>query len=274
MRWGLVCVVLLAVTAGCNSLGAGGPETATPTVTPAPVPAETATESTTPVVAPGVATTGITDLDRLTDSHVRAARNESWVFHERSRITQSYGNVTVNTTRNQSVRFVDPATYYHSSSTRSIRVGQQLQFLQDYERYADGSVAYETWYSPAESQTVYHRDDSPAVTEEFPGFATDRIGDYLALESATVSRVDVGEREHFLVVGMRSSVPDYGPVDTYRARAVVREDGFVRSLNVTYTVEEEDILIEGSYNFTYTQVGNATVERPDWVATAETRTAP
>jgi hypothetical protein len=266
-------LVVLAVTAGCNALGPDRTGTAAPELTPAPVPTDAATTAApTPGVAPGVETTGIGSLSTLVDAHVAAARNSSWVWTERERITQTTGNVTLNTSSNQTIRFAGPRTYHRKASLMSIRVANELRFLQDYEEYADGSVGYETWHSPELDRTVYRRDANPTTGRAFPGYAVDPLTDYLTLESATVSRVDVGQRPHYLVVGIQSTVPDYGPVSSYRARAVVREDGFVRRLNVTFTVRQENLAVEGRYNFSYRRVGETSVERPAWVDAAENAT--
>jgi hypothetical protein len=274
MRWGVVCVVVLAAVAGCSAFApADGGGTPSPTVTPAPVPTAAATTAApTPGVAPGVETTGIAALPALVDAHVAAARNSSWVWTERERITQTTGNVTLNTSSNQTIRFEGPRTYHREASLMSVRVGNELRFLQDYEQYADGSVGYETWHSPELDRTVYSRTDDPTTGRAFPGYAVDPLTDYLRLESATVSRADVGQRPHYLVDGIQLTVPDYGPVTSYHARAVVREDGFVRSLNVTYTVRQENLAVEGRYNFSYRRVGETSVERPAWVDAAENAT--
>jgi hypothetical protein len=45
---------------------------------------------------------------------------------------------------------------------------------------------------------------------------------------------------------------------------VIREDGFVRSLNVTYEAMDNGREIDAQYTFTYTNVGTATVTPPEW----------
>jgi len=184
-------------------------------------------------------------------------------------------DVTTDATTEQLVRFAGPRTYYRWTEVQSRRVGQDLQFRENYEQYADGRVRYETWQSIVENDVVYRRLETPAVDGSFVGFATGPIRQYLALESARVTRLDRGELRHYEVVGTRSRLPQEGAVTDYRANAVVRGDGLVRRLNVTYTVEDERTGCRRAvqYSFSYRRVGDATVgvERPDWVDTAERR---
>jgi hypothetical protein len=273
MDWRVLGVVALVFLAGC-SLASGGPQTAAEraTLTPAPVPTATPTPADpVPDVAPGLSTTGVTDTDALVVAHVAAARETSWVWRERRRVNRSRASVTSNSTTGQLVRFAGPSTYYRWTEVQSARTGQDLQFREDYQQYADGRVLYETWNSIVENDVVYRRLDTPAVDRSFVGFATGSIRQYLSLESARVSRLDVGERPHYEVVGTRSRLPRYGAVADYRVRAVVRSDGLVRRLNVTYTVERGNRRLDVRYGFSYRGVGTTTVERPDWVETARRR---
>jgi len=269
----VVVVAVFVFLAGC-SLAGGGTSVDRATLTPAPVPTATPTpEDPVPDVAPGLSTTGIADTDALVDAHVAAARETSWVWRERRNVTRVRGNVTATSVTEQRVRFVDPRTYYRWTDVQSRRMGQDLQFREDYQQYADGRVLYETWQSIVENEVVYRRLDTPAVDRGFVGFATEPVRLHLSPESARVSRLDVGQQRHYEVVGTRSRLPREGTVSDYRVRAVVRADGLVRNLNVSYTVERERAprRVRVRYEFGYRRVGNATVERPDWVDTAQRR---
>jgi len=275
MGWRLLGVIGLVFLAGC-SLAGGGAETAaeSATLTPAPVPTATPTPADpVPDVAPGLSTTGVADPGALVVAHVAAARETSWIWREQRRVNRSHGTVTTNSTTEQLVRFAGPRTYYRWTDVQSRRVGQDLQFREDYQQYADGRALYETWRSVVGGEVVYRQLETPSVDPSFVGFATAPVRLYLSLESARVTRLDRGERPHYEVVGTRSRLPREGAVTDYRARAVVRADGFVRRLNVTYTVERDrpDRRVDVRYSFSYRRVGTATVERPAWVATAERR---
>jgi hypothetical protein len=273
MRWGLLCVLVLALSAGCSAFGGTMDGPASPTVTPAPVPTDVPTpETTTPAVAPGVVTTGVENVSVLVDHHVRAARNTSWVWTARSRLTERYGTETVVSRTNQTVWYVGERRYRQTAFRTSNHSAGVSTALGHHRKFVDGSVGYETWFAAEGGRVVYRRDETPRAAETFAGFAAKPIGGLLALDSATVSRVAVGTRPHYEILGSRLTLGSYGPVESYRARAIVRSDGFVRHLNVSYTIDQPDFQVVMHYEFTYRQVGNATVERPDWVETARNRT--
>jgi hypothetical protein len=273
MVWRALGAVALVVLAGCSFAG-GGATVERATLTPAPVPTATPTPADrVPDVAPGLSTTGVADTDPLVDAHVAAARGTTWVWRERRTVTRVRDDVTTNATTEQLVRFAGPRTYYRWTEVQSRRVGQDLQFREDYQQYADGHVRYETWRSIVENEVVYRQLDTPGVDASFVGFSTAPIRLYLSLESARVTRLDRGEQRHYEVVGTRSRLPEEGPVSDYRARAVVRSDGFVKRLNVTYAVEDERTGRRRTvhYGFSYRRVGEGSVgtERPGWVEAAQ-----
>jgi len=267
-----LAIAVVVVVAGCGApFGGGGNDEnrREATVTPAPAPSVTERPEQTPSVAPGVRTVGIGDLDRLVRAHVRAARNASWVWTESYALTRRSGNATDSDRFGQTVRFVSPQRYSREAAELGIRTGQDFLFVQNYTEYADGTTAYQKWRSQSRNRIIYQHDDTPTANRSFAGFAAEPIRTYLALDEATVSRVDRGERQYYRIVGTAASVSGYESVDTYRASAVVRADGFVRSLNVTYTTAT----IRRQYSFTYRTVDDLALERPEWVDTAANRTS-
>lgn len=265
-------VLVLVVLAGCQF--AAQTSTPRPTLSPAPVPTATATATpdTAAALPPGVDRTGIADLNALIEAHVAAARESRWVWQERRVRHQDYGNASSAVIRSQNVTYADESTYRRRANVLSDRFGQRVRYYHDFDAYADGRVAYATWVSSFTDETEYRRDPTSTVGRNFVGFATDPIRKHLLLDSMRVSRVDVGSRQHFAIVGTRSSVAYSGAVSNFTARAVVREDGFVRSLNVSYVVDRRNRQVETTYNFSYRRFGSATVDRPDWVGTARNRT--
>lgn len=267
MRWRLIGLVVLAVTAGCSSLT--GTSTESPTVTPAPVP----TASPTPDdprggLAPGLSASGVTQVGTLARAHVDAATEESYVWRRSAVATHDFGNSSLNSSKSQVVIFENRTTYHRSVERYETIIDGRIMFLEDYEEYRSGDVAYRKWTRDS-SLTIEETD--PA--EESPTYANIAASDvirFLELENETVSRIAVGEERHYEVVGTRDSLPRFGPLDAYQARAVVRADGFVRSLDVRVTATPDDERIEAHYNFTYRQVGNTTVTEPEWVPENET----
>lgn len=267
MEWRAVAVALVALTAGCGAFaGTGEP---TESITPAPVPTPPPTPEDPRVgVAPGLDGSGIFDREYLAQSHARMALSTRYVWTERDLAQREYENVSANTSRSQRVTYVDQTTYHREVPYFETRTDGRLLFLQDYEEYADGDVEYRKWVVPAEGGNTYDRVQRPNSGRDYAHFAAGAILKYLDLENESVSRVDVGDRPHYRVEGTRSTMREHGEVADYRARAVIRDDGFVRSLEVRYNTTNGDERVAARYNFTYSEVGSASVEEPDWVTEA------
>jgi len=88
-----------------------------------------------------------------------------------------------------------------------------------------------------------------------------------------VVRVDVGERPNYRTTGTQSLVDRYGPVQSFEGCAIVRSDGLVRRLYVSFVTTYRSDPVQVRYTSVYTRLGNATVEPPEWLSTARERTA-
>lgn len=271
MRWVALVVLGLVLVGGCSFADRSPSERRT--LSPAPVPTTAASPDTDSDLPPGITRTGITNLSALVNAHVRVSNATRWAWVETTTSTVRTENRTVSMSTTQTVTFVDRRTYRHSADVWVKQHEGSYRYREGYERYANGSEGYATWLSSDPLRRVYRRDESPTVDDRFAGFATDPIRRYLSLDSTTVSRVGDADPQHYEVAGTQSNVSEYGPVTEYRARAVVRADGFVKRLNVSYTVEQSDMQVAVEYTFTYRRIGTATVERPAWVAAARNRTA-
>jgi len=266
MGWrflGSVGLVVLVVTAGCGSLTDSPTETTT--VTPAPVPAPSPSpEEPGGSLAPGLDASGVTDPGSLAQSHGEITDRTSYRVDRTSSVVHWFGNTTAESAVVRRLTYENASRYHLAADPYETVIDGRIQSLDDYEAYVDGDVAYRTWRTD-DGRTVREN----ASAGERPAEAdlvTVAIRRYLRLENETVSRIDVGDAPHYEVVGTRPTLPRYGALDSYRARAVVRSDGFVRSLNVTFTVRRNDERIDVRDNFTYRQVGAATVTEPEWVA--------
>lgn len=268
MIWRALVVAVLAVTAGCGSFATASDPT--PTVTPAPVP----TASPTPdeprgAVAPGLRATGVTDPGRLARSHVEAASGTSYVWRSSTAASHQFRNSTVDTSESQMVAAGNGSTYHRTVDQYETMLDGEVRRLDDYEEYVDGTVIYRKWSSD-DGRTV-RENVTTNDSGRYAPIAAQRIRRYLALDAASVSRVDVGEGAHYEVVGTRETLPRFGSLDSYRARAVVRADGFVKRLDVRFHVRRNDERIDVRYNFTYERVGETTVSEPDWIDEADGR---
>jgi|AntDeeMinimDraft_4_1070355.scaffolds.fasta_scaffold00631_15 hypothetical protein len=261
-HFGLVCLVVLAVLAGCGTLTGSSAETTT--VTPAPVPtAAPSPDNSRGVLAPGLTASGVTDTGALAHAHVEVVNGTSYRWERSRSATHRFGNATAESGETRVLTYENPSRYFLQVNPYETVIDGRVRSLSDYEAYADGDVVYRTWRTD-NGRTVRERSD----VDETPDGVDDAavaIRRYLDLENQRVSRIDAGEGAHYEVVGTRTSLPRFGRLDTYRTRAVVRSDGFVRSLNVTFTVRRNDERIDVHDNFTYRQVGTATVTEPEWV---------
>lgn len=264
MRVGVLApLVVLIVLAGCSAFGGGQ---ATPTVTPADVPPEPTPENASQhSVAPGISPGNLTDVDHLADRHVDAIANASYAWNETQREYRPGGDgerVAVESRthveRNETA-FHRRTEYFGASPSRS---GQYTYRLAE---YGDGHVAYTMWLSSREGEPEFRRPDETALAPDHNLTVAESIRTYLDLEDVTVSRVDVGQRDHVLVSGTLEEHASYGPVEEYRARAIVREDGFVRRLTANFTVTVDDRPIPVEYRFAYSDIGTAEVTPPDWL---------
>lgn len=261
MRWRLFGLLVLALTAGCGSLT--GSTTETESVTPAPVPTASPTPDSVAGLAPGLSASGITDVRALARNHTQVTTRTSYVLVRTQSTTHTFGNSSVNASGSQRITYENGSRYHLSVDEYEALINGQIRRLDDYEEYRDGSVEYRKW-SNDDGLTVELTEPTNG-SEKYALVATSDIRRFLDIEDETVSRIDVDGGEYYEVVGTRTSLRRFGPIDSYRARAVIRADGFVRTLDVTFTETRDDERIEAHYNFTYRDVGNAEVTEPEWV---------
>lgn len=264
MRVGvLVPLIVLFVLAGCSAFGGGQ---ATQTVTPADVPPEpTPEDAGQHSAAPGISTENVTDVDYLADRHVEAIANASYAWNETQREYRPEGDgdrVAVESlthVERNGTAFHRQTEYFGASPSRSGQYSYRLA------EYGDDQVAYTMWLSSREGEPEFRRPDETALAPDHNLSVAGSIRTYLDLESVAVSRIDVGQRDHVLVRGTLEEHASYGPVEGYRVRAVVREDGFVRRLTANFTVTVDDRPIPVEYRFAYGELGTAEVTPPDWL---------
>lgn len=273
-------IVVLLVTAGCSGLSDdGGQHSAT--VTPAPVPdLPTATQTESDGgVAPGLSSDGVSDPELLSRSHEAAVNRTAYVWEERYD-EEFPGSVTAsNVSRSQRVVVENDTVYRRdvSVSERGLRrlrmvthgpaVSEQVGLLGEYGTYADGDVEYRTWYDTTDGDRIYERDLQPRGRSAYDAVATESIERYLVPEATSV-RIPRLRNQHYLVTGTQPPASLSSNATDYDLRAVVRADGFVRSIDVSYNATSNGHPVSVTYAFAYHSVGSATVEEPGWADTA------
>jgi len=270
----VLAVVLIATLAGCGAIA--GPQDVTETVTPAPVPTPPTENSATPddaptTVAPGIAPDGIVDLEALLDHHRSVITNTSFVMEDERRETDVRTNELRNVPQSRRTVYGDDGSYWRYESAIDPDDPSRLRYVRDFEQYGTGERAYSKWDVVGRSNTTFERLDDHPLSRNL-GTPIVTFQRYLGLENETVTRYDVGERSHYVVRGTRSSVGRYGAVENFSTRVVVREDGLIRRLDVSFVADDDGEPVAVEYTARYSRLGNATVTPPEWLPTARERT--
>ncbi|WP_123535608.1 DUF7537 family lipoprotein [Halosimplex salinum] len=247
MNWRLVSVVSIVVLAGCGSVLDGDTDlnrdTSTETLTPAPVPQMTETPVPLP---PGVTDSGVRDTDALLDAHQSLLETQSYTLRVRLRVDE---------TRYTRFIRVETPTRYYSHDVLGGNDGNVTQF-------ASGPFIYvRTAYAGI---TRYDRLDNTRPPES----RTVRLSrQFLQVGDAVVSETTVDGRLAFVIRGNYSTLPEMERIRNVSIRAVVEPTGLVRSMNASYVRTGRTGPATVTRSFAYDDVGETTVERPDWVET-------
>lgn len=258
-------IVLLAVVllAGCSGLSTVGEDTTTMTPAPVPSPSETATE--TNILPPGVTGNGVTNVDLLADAHQRAILNRSYTWNARRVVlNQSDGGRTGDDVR-QTAHVENEMTYSYWTNHQTIwRDGRPRQ-LGNFMTYAGPTGGY-VRYKHTEANTQYRSFQPPPARVSVGGNAMSAIEQYLQVEAATLSKI---RTEDTLLYELRGNgtqaVVDSGTVTNYTVRALIKPDGFVRSLDVRYQRRDNGQRQVVEFTYSYESLGETTVDRPAWV---------
>ncbi|EMA06533.1 hypothetical protein, partial [Haloferax denitrificans] len=235
---------------------------------PVPTPAATTTAEPTPTpepraVAPGVTTAGVENATRLAAAHRRAASTRSyrWTLGYRESIAGD------ETGREVEVVLVEAPNVYVSEVDRTGRLRAFPRPTASEDAYADGTTRYAR--RPAEPDGVAARVLDSDVRDG-PGRQASRaaryVDWYLSTDETSVTRVgnatNASVENEMALYRIEGRGTDFPRSRDYRVEAIVEEDGFVRSMRVTY--ETRDGLGVEVW-FAYDAVGETTVTRPAWL---------
>lgn len=265
----ILAIALLAVLAGCGSvIGADG---ARDTVTPAPVATPDPARSVGPAdIAPGVTTAGIEDEEELFNSHV-AVTNDT-TFEWTARYRQDYGQTgSFEAIEVRSTTFQPTDDGYRSKRIQRLITGGEQRFVHIRTVVVDDDGRYVMTTVVNGSERSFYRTNRSRDPSQFTT-PTRPIRFLLVVQNQTVSRVDVGERPHFLITGSRESIDQNAERVALESRTIVREDGLIRRLNVSFVGIINGEEVPSQYNLTYSNVGSAQLDEPDWLAEAKRET--
>lgn len=253
-------VVVLAISAGCSALDTSGEATTTVTPAPVPQPNETAEAETLP---PGVTGNAIVDINRLGGAHRQATNSSSYTWHSNYVVVRTLDNGTLNNTVRQGAYVENQSVYTYWTNRKEAEEDQGFNYLGNYTEYADGKARYTRL---AQGNEYQYAELAPQPARRQVGQrAGASIIEYLQAENVTVALTVVDGERGYEITGTDYALPTAGQLRNYSVRAIVTSEGFVRSLNVSFTRMQGGEREMVTYSFAYTQVGNTTVEEPAWV---------
>jgi hypothetical protein len=262
----LVGLVMLVLLGGCGEVfDATSEEPAG--VTPASVPTDGPLSD-----IPGLSATGITDPSTLTHAHAAALSNTSFTVRSTQTLTAANGTRLIDKTSVQRVR--SDHRHWRTETTYN---GMEAGFFQTPIEHTN------SWFNGSH---VFFQLQGPNGTEYrvFPGGInpTDRqrlFSYYLQAEATTVSLVNGTIRLHATIVSEHEQSAWQPRVNiTERTITVtMTETGRVTQYRVEYTgrlAKAPATVVKGRRTVQFTALGETTVERPEWIATARNASVP
>ncbi len=235
---------------------------------------ETATESTTvhswlganaslpAKFAPGVANEGITDVDALAAAHASVLGNRSYRL-ELEYVESVGGTVTARGT--ETVRVASRRSFVSDVDWRGTPVG--FTPVASQPSYGDGTVRHRPATNGAGLATYALTDLSPAGEQ---GWRASRyIRWYLSANESRLERTLVHTEQSTAVVEATGTT--YPNADDYAVRAHITEEGFVRSLSVSYVLtaaDESPVAVRFSFRYRVDEA--VSVSPPAWHDDGET----
>lgn len=249
-----LAVAALVVLAGCSGLGLGGdagtdtPGSSPESVTPAPPPTtapSTGTDTPTSLAnaPPGITRIGIVDQGLLIEAFLRVVENRTYS------VTVRRSNAVVGDAAEYTYR-VDGENEYlavtNDGATEIIYAANDTRFERDYT-FADGDV----------------RIESDRVTMESTGSVRPWAVALTHLDG--IGSVDTVDRNGSIFYRVRTT--SESDRSNYTMTAYVREDGFVKSVDVGYDRTRNGTRTRVERRWTFT-LDTGPVTEPDWVRRA------
>lgn len=272
-RLAVVLVALLVALAGCGGFS-GGPDESDrgPYGVEETVNASTEEDE---KLLPGLTTAGLTDPDALREAHLEAIDNRSHTVRATSEYVLRQGNGTTREVVERTIS-VDP------------EAGVVFEVIER-SREGNGSVAYlgfeenrtdERWFGDRTLLRTEHGDGTveyvasgevEMATEERMVRASRPLFDPLAdLDAREIPIAGAVEAEDgtYYVIESHGNAPAEEGTESTDVRTLVREDGLVRQTVFERVAIENDAQTSVNRTVEVVDVGETTVERPDWYGEA------
>ena len=263
MRWRLVAVLAVALTAGCVGLGG---ETPTETLTPAPVPTDIPDSGPGSTVIPGISADGEMDSTVIAAAHRDALGNQSFVWRSQTDRTGRVGNATTRTGSYEVLVVENATTYYRDTDTEVGREDGSRIYYPQYTEYADGTYRFTRALAFTWDRVRYERKPATERYDRFAKTTSRAVERYLNVASVRVEAMSVDGDRVYRLTGQRAARAWGGSIRNYTVRAHVTAAGFVRNLSARYERVRGTSVERFHHQFSFETVGNVTVERPDWVS--------
>lgn len=217
---------------------------------------------------PGVTEDSVADVTILAAAHGRVVRDASY----RLRLTRQIESVGNGSERRVQRGFreiaVTDTLRFRTQSGGNISVAEGGFGSLSVGVYADGREVYRRVQRGNESVFL----TGPAMRSgRFSNQVQRFVVVYLNTNQTRVTERDDGPGVVVEAVGSPALVSE--TVRNYTAVAVVRPDGFVRSLNVSYDRVRGTEVDRVRFGFVYTEVGDVEVQAPAWYSRARNTTA-
>jgi uncharacterized protein YceK len=265
----ILVVALVALLAGCGAVM--GTDEGEDAVTPAPVATPEPDRNAGPqLLAPGLSTAGIDNPNALILRHIAVVTNASFVWTEKYRERGVSEPASYRQAITRTVAYESRGSGYRFWTQGRSVVSGQRRYVDRREQFGTQAGGYVRGRHDGQNGTRVRRLNRSVERADF-ALPNRPVRHLLVLENQTVERAEVGDRPHFEIRGTRDAIPDHGSVDEFESRVVVREDGLIRVIEVSFVthIYGEPTPIE--YQLTFTEVGKVTVEEPDWVSQVRDR---
>ncbi|WP_135663459.1 hypothetical protein [Halorhabdus rudnickae] len=267
MRWRILAVALLAVTAGCNAIGGSEDRT---TLTPAPVPEDPPEDGPGSLLAPGVWADGRVDPGQLAKGQRAALENRSFRWLSTQNRSGQVDNVTAGSPSHYLIVFENGTRYYRD--TNQIADHRSEYVYSHLSVYANGTHQFVRARAFTAAGTEYTRTPVTLSAYRHIRTTTEAVEKYLSVETTTIETVTNEGRTRIRIVGEGAGPLWSDTVRDYTVRAQVTPSGIVTDLSAHYQTVTDDSVESVDYRFTFQQLGNVTVTQPEWLPEARNRT--